>query len=370
MILILTQCFPPRIGGIENLMFNLSYFLGKNNKVVVLADQNNFIKDKIFDNKFKKNFVVRRFGGFKFFRKRNKLREIEKLMDFQEIKAVISDSWKSLELPMKKMQNKKLPSICLVHGNEIIIKNKNHKKRIKNTLRYVNKIVTNSEYTKNLLNKVSIDNNNIEIIYPGVTSFEKIKEKKINLPDGQPNLLTLARLEKRKGHENILYAISNLKKEYPKICYIIAGDGIEKHNLQTLVKRLDITKNVIFIGLINDEQKKYILSKTDLMIMPTVDETNNLSIEGFGIAYIEAALFGIPSIASNIGGTKEAVLHNKTGIVIDDISDLEDSIRELISNKNKREQYGKNAQRRAINELDWDIQVQKYLNLISSLKKR
>ena len=48
MIVILTQCFPSRIGGIENLMFNLSYFLSKENKVIVLADQHNLIKDTVF----------------------------------------------------------------------------------------------------------------------------------------------------------------------------------------------------------------------------------------------------------------------------------------------------------------------------------
>ena len=161
MILILTQCFPSRIGGIENLMFNLSYFLGKNNEVIVLADQNNIIKDAIFDNKFKKNFLVKRFGGLKYFRKRNKLRELEKIISFQDIEAIICDSWKSIELPIKKLKNKNLPSICLVHGNEIIIKNKSHQTRIKNTLTGVNKIVTNSEYTKNLLKKVILEFNNI-----------------------------------------------------------------------------------------------------------------------------------------------------------------------------------------------------------------
>ncbi len=370
MILILTQCFPSRIGGIENLMFNLSYFLAKNNKVIVLADQNNIIKDAVFDNKFKKNFLVRRFGGLKYFRRRNKLRELKKIISFQNIDAIICDSWKSIELPIKLLQKKNLTSICLVHGNEVIIKNKSHQKRIKNTLKSVNKIVTNSEYTKNLLKKVSLEFNNIEIIHPGVPSFENIKEEKLNLLDGQPTLLTLARLEKRKGHEKILYALSNLKIQFPGIRYIIAGDGVEKNNLQLLVNKLGISKNVIFIGSVSDEQKKYILNNTDLMVMPTIDETNNLSIEGFGIAYIEAALFGIPSIASNNGGTNEAVIDNKTGVILDDISNLEDCIRELISNKDKRELLGKNAQRRAINELHWDNQVKKYLNLISNIKMK
>ena len=65
------------------------------------------------------------------------------------------------------------------------------------------------------------------------------------------------------------------------------------------------------------------------MVMPTIDESENRSVEGFGIAYLEAAFFGIPSIASNVGGTKEAVLHNKTGIIVNNIDDLFQSIHEL-----------------------------------------
>ena len=53
------------------------------------------------------------------------------------------------------------------------------------------------------------------------------------------------------------------------------------------------------------------------MVMPTLDESQNRSIEGFGIAYLEAAFFGIPSVASKVGGTPEAVLHKQTGIIID-----------------------------------------------------
>ena len=369
MIVILTQCFPSKIGGIENLIFNLSYYLSKDNKVIVLADQHNIIKDAMFDNRFKNNFLVRRFGGIKYFRRRNKVRELEKIIKFKEVKAIICDSWKSLELPIKKLLHKKIPSICLIHGNEIIIKNSSHHRRIMDTLKNVDKIVSNSDYTKNLLLNINSEFNNIEIIHPGVSSFKNIKEEELELVNGNPTLLTLARLEKRKGHKNILYAISNLKNQYPNIRYIIAGSGEEKNNLLYLVKKLNISNNVIFIDSVSDSQKKYIFNKTDLMIMPTTDETHKLSIEGFGIAYIEAALFGIPSIASNIGGTKEAVIHNETGIVLDDLDDLEDKISELLDNKDKRSIFGQQAKRRAINELDWNIQVKKYLDLISIISR-
>ena len=368
MIIILTQCFPSRIGGIENLMFNLSYYLSKNNEVVVLADQHNIIKDTVFDNKFKHNFLVKRFGGIKYFRKKNKVSELEKIINFKKVKAIIADSWKSIEGPVKKFKNKRLSYICLVHGNEVIIKHSRHHKRILNCFNGVDKIISNSEFTKNLIKKINPGYKNIKVINPGVSNFNNINEEEVKLINGNPTLLTIARLEKRKGHKHILKALSNLKKEYPNIRYIIAGEGEERPHLETLVKILNISKNVIFIGSINDNQKKFILNRTNLMVMPTLDETKNLSIEGFGISYIEAALFGIPSVATNVGGTKEAVLHNQTGIIIDNLDQLETTISNLLGDEIKIKDLGQKARLRAETQLSWSRIVNDYNNIINELK--
>ncbi len=367
MIVILTQCFPSKIGGIENLIFNLSYYLSKNNKVIVLADQHNIIKDTIFDNKFKNNFLVKRFGGIKYFRKRNKIRELEKIINFKEVKAIICDSWKSLEVPIKKFKNINLPFICLAHGNEVIIKNNRHQRRILNCFNNVNKIVSNSEFTKNLVKKINPELKNIIVINPGVSNFDEIIEEEVKLIDGKPTLLTLARLEKRKGHEHILKAIVKLKKKYHNIRYIIAGEGKERSYLESLAGSLNISENVIFIGSINDGQKKFILKKTNLMIMPTLDESKKSSIEGFGITYIEAALFGIPSIASNVGGTKEAVLHNETGIIIDNLDKLEIAIVDLIEDNIKMKKLGEKAKERAEIQLSWTNIIKDYNKLIDEV---
>ena len=92
MIVVLTQCFPPRIGGIENLVFNLSNNLSKKERVVVLADQHDTKSETFFDKKIKSNLVIKRYGGLKFFRKRNKFKELEKIISLNKIKVIISDS--------------------------------------------------------------------------------------------------------------------------------------------------------------------------------------------------------------------------------------------------------------------------------------
>ena len=365
MIVVLTQCFPPRIGGIENLVFNLSNNLSKKERVVVLADQHDTKSETFFDKNINPNLVIKRYGGLKFFRKRNKFKELEKIISLNKIKVIISDSWKSLEYPIYKI-NKTIPTMCLVHGNEIIVKNNNHKKRIEDVFLITDKIICNSNFTKKILIELNSQFKNCEVIYPGVSSFSKIKEEKIEINLGHPTLLTLARLEKRKGHVEILKSIAQLKYSFPNLTYIVAGEGSEKFNLIKLSKKLKIEKHVRFIGSINENQKKYIFNKTDLMVMPTIDETHNNSIEGFGISYIEAALFGIPSIASNVGGTAEAVIHNKTGIVLDNLENLSNVIENLIKDQNKRRMLGKNAKYRAQSELDWEHKIETYISIINN----
>ena len=102
------------------------------------------------------------------------------------------------------------------------------------------------------------------------------------------------------------------------------------------------------------------------MVMPTLDEREKRSIEGFGIAYLEAAFFGIPSIASDVGGTKEAVLHNKTGIIINNIDDIYQSIHNLLINPNQRKKLGESARKRAVEDFNWDIVIKKYLDAINN----
>ncbi len=367
MIIILTQCFPTRVGGIETLMYDIASNLSFKHDVKVLADEHDTYKDLEFD-KNNNNFSIFRFKGLKFFRKRKKFNQLKKICNANKIDVVISDSWKSLELPINFLKENKIPIISLAHGNEIIVKNDNHLKRIKKILEMTNAVVVNSTYTKNLLTKISGNLKKIEVIYPGIQSNNNITEQNIDLNYGNPTLLTLARLEKRKGHLLILKSIFNLKKIYPNIQYIIAGEGDQLENIKNEIKNYNLDTNVKLVGTINESQKKFIFSKTDIMVMPTLDETHVNSIEGFGIAYIEAAQYGIPAIASNVGGTTEAVLHNKTGLIINNINELDESIKKLIENKQYRTELGQNAKIRVDNELNWKKQIERYNKLINDFQ--
>jgi len=368
MIVILTQCFPSRLGGIESLMGNLSLELSKKNKVIVLADRHHFFYDRMYDNKYKNEILVRRIQGLKFFRRRRKIKELKQLIQSNQIKLIISDTWKSLELATTHLNEKKIPTICLAHGNDILTNEPKKLERIKRTLNNCTSIIANSRFTLNLIKKLSLNNNNLGYIYPGAEDLREINVDKFIDLDGKPLLLTLARLEKRKGHFQIIKLIKELIKYFPNLKYIIAGDGPEKTKLKKLVDDYKLSSNIFFVGSVNLSQKKFLFENADLMIMPTIDESVNRSIEGFGITYLEAAFFSVPSIASNIGGTPEAVLHEKTGIIIDDFDALYDHTIELLNNKSKLEFLGKNAQIRAINEFKWENVINHYYKLFKSMQ--
>tara|TARA_Y100000741_G_C18231965_1_gene550169 strand:+ start:188 stop:1300 length:1113 start_codon:yes stop_codon:yes gene_type:complete len=367
MIIILTQCFPSRIGGIESLMYNLSLGLSNYSKVLVLADGYDLKKDYENDILIKDSITIKRVRGLKFFRKRKKIKLLKSISNIENISCVVGDSWKSFELSIDFLNLNKIPTICLAHGNELIEKNKKQFQRLYNTLNKVSSIVCNSDFTKNMVDKVGVKTPIIKRIYPGAEDTRLLNEKNIPYINGNPILLTLSRLEKRKGHANVINVISKLQKYFPKIQYIIAGSGNELKNLKQLVKELKLENNVIFLGNVNNQEKKFLFKRASLMIMPTINEMSNRSIEGFGISYLEAAFYKVPSIASSIGGTSEAVLDNKTGIVINNIEDLYEKIKLLLNDNALLSNLGNSAYERVTKEFTWSNIVKDYLALINQI---
>ena len=133
------------------------------------------------------------------------------------------------------------------------------------------------------------------------------------------NMCIIARLVKRKNHENIIRAISLMS--HMRLTFTvnlkIAGDGPERQNIENLIHDLGLRSEIELLGKITEEQKRALLDTSDLFVMPTLYNPREISIEGFGISYIEACYHGCPSIYVPVGGTVDAVIDNVTGISCD-----------------------------------------------------
>jgi len=317
-LLIYTQCFAPKLGGIESVMTNIATQSSKiGHAVNVLADGSKS-KSLSFDNQ--QNFEIKRFDQIKFFRNKIKSSFAYDLLKNKNFDLVFFDSWKSIE---HFNDNNQIKKICLIHGNEIL--NLKKKERIIKSLKKVDKILFNSNFTKNLFYK------QLPELYdlPNMVIFPAFIEN-INYSDHKKkyDLCTIARLEYRKGHHLVLEALTKLKKEKNLILtYAILGDGPELSKLKDLVVKNNLLHQVDFI---NNKNSLDVYKQSKIHVMPSI--TTPDSIEGFGISNVEAASFGLPSIVSSSGGTPESIDQNGYVINENDTNELSNKISLTLEN--------------------------------------
>ena len=360
MHLIVTRSFPPELGGMQSLMWGLARELSKNFMIKVFADH--FENHKDFDEQA--SFSIERVGGIKMLRKYRKAQLINEFIKENKIEGIIADHWKSLELIRS---NKK--KYCLIHSKEINHhKGTNLNKRVLNVLNNVEKVIANSEFTKNLAIDCGVNQNKIIVINPGIDPTDELDKKSLDKVESllkvkTPRLITVSRFDKRKNHEKIVMALRNLKQIYPDIVYICVGYGDEEENIKKLVKELDLEAQVMFFKDISNELKNALIAKSNIFVMPSI--IHKKSVEGFGIAYVEAAQYGIPSIGGKDGGAADAIDHEKNGLICDgnNLDDIYSSINSMLENK-KYLEYGKNA-RDSVSKFYWSNIIEKYKNILN-----
>ena len=360
MYLVITRTFPPELGGMQNLMWGLARSLSKLNLIKVFADYHENHEE--FDNTV--SFSIERVSGMKLIRKYRKSYLINDYIENNKnVECLIADHWKSLELI--KTNKKK---ICLIHSKEI-----NHpkgsglNKKVLSVLNNVNHVVANSNYTKNLAIDLGVDESKIVVINPGVDPAVEVPKRYLDEAEeilkGKKNrLITVSRFDKRKNHEKVIMAVRNLKEIYPDIIYTCIGYGDEEEKLKKLVIELKLEDQVTFLKDIPADLKNALVAKSNIFVMPSI--IYKKSVEGFGIAYVEAAQYGVPSIGGKDGGASDAIKHEKTGLICDGnkLEDIYSSIETLFI-ENKYLEYGKEAKNYSVNFL-WDKAIEKYKRIL------
>ena len=360
MYLIVTRSFPPELGGMQNLMWGLSKELSKNFMIKVFADH--IEGHENFDEQA--SFTIERIGGIKLLRKYRKAQLIHEYIKENKIDGIIADHWKSLEL-IKSSKKK----YCLIHSKEINHpKGSGQNKRIVGVLNNVEKVIANSQFTKNLAIELGVNENKVIVINPGVDPVEELNKKTLDKVESilkvkSPRLITVSRFDKRKNHEKIIMALRNLKQVYPDIVYICIGYGEEEENIKKLVKELDLETQVMFFKDISSDLKNTLVAKSNIFVMPSI--IHKKSVEGFGIAYVEAAQYSIPSIGGKDGGAADAIDHEKTGIICDgnNLNDIYSSINSMLENK-KYLELGKNS-KEFVNKFQWSKIIEEYKKILN-----
>ncbi len=199
----------------------------------------------------------------------------------------------------------------------------------------------------------------VTLLYPGVNPELSPANQESNLSRGV--ILFVGRLVRRKGANDLIEAFRLLSMEMDNVELRIIGDGPERNNLVRLAQELRVSNKVIFLGEMTGEQLYKNYADCTVFCMPS--RTLRDDIEGFGIVFLEAGVFGKPSIGTWSGGIPEAVLDKQTGLLVEEgnVTALKDALRTILSNKELARKMGENSRRRVLKEFTWRIASERLL---------
>ncbi|GMK37703.1 hypothetical protein PCCS19_07570 [Paenibacillus sp. CCS19] len=321
-VVLVTGVFPPGIGGMQNYYYNLSKHT-KHHMTVLAPD----------------------YPGSDSFDKGQPFRIIRG--PFMRGERADVTSWGRLLRYVQRMHRNEDPDITVygyiligfiglllrvfsgrryvisTHGMDMLMFRKYFglNQIIKLILRRADGVLTNSEYTKRLVEQYGVDPSRIGLVNPGVEAIFNREVKNAELLrqhglEGKYVLLTVGRLVTRKGHDRVIESMPAIMQRIPNAVYVIVGDGPERGRLEQLAKKIGVSEAVRFVGSVDGSERLndyYNLADQFIMVCRELEEGD---VEGFGIVYLEAASVGVPVIGGKSGGASEAVLDGETGLLV------------------------------------------------------
>lgn len=230
------------------------------------------------------------------------------------------------------------------------------------------KIIAISGATKTALSRYEfIPEKCIEVIYNGIKGFEldlsavQTLRKNLGILESELVLGTVARLDPVKNQSLMLDAFAVVLEQLPNSKLLMVGDGPDRNLLEKKAKDLGIDENVIFTGF-KPEPVNY-LALMDLFLLSS-------HTEGTSMTLLEAMSLGIPTVATNVGGNPEIVIHGETGLLTepDNIGSFAKAIRQLAGDRSLMERFSNESKRVFHKAFSQDRMIDSYTRLYSDVK--
>ncbi|MFT5923479.1 MAG: phosphatidylinositol alpha-1,6-mannosyltransferase [Paraglaciecola sp.] len=373
-VLVLTENFPPMSGGSGRWFWELYSRLPKE-QYLILADDIQGAAE--FDNTHQLNILrmplkstewgIKSVSGLRFYwRVFWKIRKIINQHHITHIHCgrVIHEG--VIAWLLKLMTGTSY--LCFVHGEDVetAATSGEHNMMVKQVCKHADRLICNSHNSANIVKRLNYAGDaKINVLHPGVDASlfvpsaddEEFKHKMAW--QGRKVIITVGRLQARKGQDMMIRVTHILKQQFPEILYAIIGRGECIESLKALSAELNLNDHVQFLTDVSDAQMIQCYQQSDMFILP--NRTIGNDIEGFGMVLVEAQACGKPVIAGNSGGTKETMIVDQSGYVIDctDAQLISSTITKLLANPEHSAQMGNIGRKHVESELDWQAHVQK-----------
>ena len=365
-ILLVTNDFGPRTGGIETFVIGLLERITGHEVTVFTSQQGDTSEyDQQWFDKF----------GVRVIRDRSKIllpswrvtRAIKEVVAAQNIEIVVFGAAAPLALmssALRKSGAKKI--IAITHGHEVWwAKIFPFNFAIQRIGKGVDHLTYLGEFTRQAISKALTDKSANEMvkIAPGIDTAHFIpqpdaiqKRKELGLQD-KKIIISVGRLVHRKGQDKLIEAMPDVLRKIPNAHLLIVGEGPYKNHLEKLVDKLSLKENVTFAGRIMYDRLPSYLSAADLFAMPSRSRFFGLEVEGLGIVYLEASACGIPVLAGNSGGAPDAVLEGVTGFCVDgtNVAEIASAVIKICSDAERASHMGAAGRNWIVEQWRWDI---------------
>lgn len=224
-------------------------------------------------------------------------------------------------------------------------------------------IAVSREVKQALVEEIGSIGDKVTVILNGVDlrryppDVDKIKMRRSLGLDPEAIIISVvATFKEQKGHRYLIEAASLLVNKFPNLQILFLGDGELREGLEEQTKDRDLDETIEFLGTRQDIPD--FLSASDMFVLPSL-------WEGLPMALVEAMASGLPIVATNVSGSKQAILPGKTGLLVPpgDVQELEKAITYLLSNPEIGKQMGAAARLRADEEFSAAKHAQDHLAL-------
>jgi phosphatidyl-myo-inositol dimannoside synthase len=360
-VAILTPEFPPQRGGIGTHCYEMARHWAARVEVTVLAPAASGLRPPDAAT-FR---IVEVPGGTLLARQRALAGQLRRLLRNHQIDVVYSAHWRScgVALRLASLVSASRPRyVQAVHGSEVLallVGNAGPGGVQRPLFRWVTGaaevLVALGGHQAQLLSRLGVPSGRIAVSPEGVDAarFERVDDATLTAMRaryglaGRRVLLTVGRLVERKGHDTVLRALPAILDRVPETVYLIVGSGPREPVLRSLARDLGVEDRVVFCGVVPDEELAAHYWACDVFVMPGREVHGD--VEGFGIAFMEAAACGRPCIGGRSGGAAEAIAEGQSGFLVDPWSpeQLADTAIALLEDATLSARMGARARERA-----------------------
>ncbi|KDP00132.1 glycosyltransferase family 4 protein [Mycobacterium timonense] len=182
----------------------------------------------------------------------------------------------------------------------------------------------------------------------------------------RPTVVCVSRLVPRKGQDMLIRAMPSIVQRVDGAALVIVGGGPHLQSLRALARDCGVAAQVTFTGGIPAAELPTHHALADVFAMPCRTRGAGLDVEGLGIVYLEASASGVPVIAGRSGGAPETVQHNKTGLVVDgrSVTEIADAVTELLSDPDRAAAMGAAGRQWVTSKWRWDTLAARLAGLL------